>query len=79
MRSGKEMSKKLRDAKKQYEHQDEPKDLQDAEIERANETTEELDENIPKEHSDGEDLSNAEEMDQEKSKRMDRVRKMMRK
>ncbi len=63
MRSASELSKRIRDAKKKREGQ--PSDLQDADIERQNETTMAEDHNTPKEHSEGNDESNASESAEE--------------
>ncbi len=63
MRGASELSKRIRDAKKKREGQ--PSDLQDADIERQNETTMAEDHNTPKEHSEGNDESNAMESKEE--------------
>lgn len=63
MKSASELSKRIRDAKKKREEQ--TKDLQEADIERQNETTMAEDHNTPKMRDEGNDESNAAEDKQE--------------
>ncbi len=86
MKSSKQMSELIRAKKKKMMEDPDvidtggsPKeDLQDLEITRLQEATDELDENKPEEHSEGHDTSPKEEMDEEKStKRKARAKAML--